>query len=216
MIRNTVLKHKGGYYNYKVHEIKLNKLSNGFSDLKFYLNDVFKNCPDEYFNYGPRSSGLKFKLNNLKMHQVRGHEINDLTKQALIFNKNNFKENHPKVQTFMLENDDKTIAMEVPIWIYPEELKKITSRLTAKSPLTGHIDILRIEDNKIWIWDYKPNSFEEKYASTQVYFYSLMLSQRTKIPLDKFRCGYFDADYAYVFKPELELIQNKLLFEFSQ
>lgn len=113
-----------------------------------------------------------------------------------------------------MENDDKTIAIEVPIWINPEELKEITSIFKTKLPLTGHIDILRIEDDKIWIWDYKPNSVEEKYAATQVYFYALMLSKRANISLDKFRCGYFDNKYAYVFKPELNLININPLFEF--
>ena len=65
MIKNLKLDHKGGYYNYKVHDLKLNKLANGFSSLKNYLDDMFVNCPHEYFNSGPRSSGLKFRLNNL-------------------------------------------------------------------------------------------------------------------------------------------------------
>ena len=215
MIKNLKLEHKGGYYNYKVHEAKLNNLANGFSSLKTYLHNMFLNCPNEYFNSGPRSSGLKFRLNNLDLHQVSGHEMSDLARQGLISNKERFKEGHPKVQVFLLETDNKTIAMEVPIWIYPNELEKFNRIFKAKSPLTGHIDVLRIEDNKIWIWDYKPNAFEEKYASTQIFFYALMLSQRTRISLDKFRCGYFDSNYAYIFKPELKMLENKFLFEFE-
>lgn len=214
MIKNLVLEHKGGYYNYKVHDVKVNSLCNGFNSLKNYLDEMFVNCPNEYFNYGPRSSGLRFRLDNLKLIQVSGHEISDLARQALTINKERFKESHPKIQVFLLENDNKTIAMEIPIWINPDELKQFTTNFKTRSPLTGHIDILRIEDNKIWIWDYKPNSFEEKYAATQVYFYALMLSKRTSIDLENFRCGYFDNKYAYVFRPELELIKTKPLFEF--
>jgi len=216
MIKNLRLEHKGGYYNYKVHEIKAEKLCNGFGSLKSYLNNVFVNCPDDYFNHGPRSSGLRFRLSNLKLHQISGHEMSDLTKQALSFNKERFKDAHSKVQVFLLENDNKTIALEIPIWINQDEMSNITKKLKFNSPLTGHIDILRIEDNKIWVWDYKPNSFEEKYAATQVYFYALMLSQRTKINLENFRCGYFDNNYAYVFKPDLNLLDNKPLIEFVQ
>ena len=214
MIKNLILEHKGGYYNYKTHDLKLNSLCNGFGSLKSYLDEMFFNCPNEYFNSGPRSSGLKFRLNNLKLHQISGHEISELARQGLEINKDRFRENHPKVQVFLLENDDKTIAMEIPIWINPEELKDFTNVFKTKLPLTGHIDILRIEDNKIWIWDYKPNSLEEKYAATQVYFYALMLSKRTNISLDNFRCGYFDNKYAYLFKPSLSLINIKPLFEF--
>ncbi len=214
MIKNLVLEHRGGYYNYKVHDLKLNKLCNGFSSLKNYLNEMFVNCPNEYFNSGPRSSGLKFKLNNLDLHEISGHEMNDLTRQALEVNKERFQDRHPKVQVFLLENDDKTIAMEVPIWINPGELKIFTSIFKSKVPLTGHIDLLRIEDEKIWIWDYKPNANYEKYAATQIYFYALMLSKRTGIDLENFRCGYFDNKYTYVFKPELKLINAKPLLEF--
>lgn len=214
MIKNLILDHKGGYYNYKVHDLKVDKLCNDFSLLKDYLNEVFRNCPNEYFNSGPRSSGLRFRLHSLNLHQILGHEISDLTRQALEINKERFKEQHPRVQVFLLENDDKTIAIEVPIWIYPEELRQFTNIFKTKLPLTGHIDILRIEDNKIWIWDYKPNSIEEKYAATQVYFYALMLSKRAKINLEDFRCGYFDHKYAYVFRPELNLININPLFKF--
>jgi len=216
MIKNIVLDHKGGYYNYKVHDVKLNKLCNGFNSLKNYLDKMFFECPNDYFNSGPRSSGLKFKLNNLKLHQISGHEMSDLARQGLNVNKERFKEAHPKVQVFMLENDDKTIAMEIPIWINQEELNELTKTFKMNSPLTGHIDILRIEDGKIWIWDYKPNSYDEKYAATQIYFYSLMLSKRTNVNLENFRCGYFDDKYAYVFKPGLNLLSNKPLFEFLQ
>ncbi len=214
MIKNLILDHKGGYYNYKVHDIKMSLLCKNFISLKDYLDEIFMNCPNEYFNSGPRSSGLKFKLNNLLIHQISGHEISDLTRQALEINKERFKDNHPKVQVFLLENDDKTIAMEVPLWITPEELKEFHSILSSKSPLTGHIDVLRVENNKIWIWDYKPNAFEEKYAATQVYFYALMLSKRTNLDLENFRCGYFDHNYSYIFKPEKELINIKPLLEF--
>jgi hypothetical protein len=214
MIKNLILEHKGGYYNYKVNHLKLNKIPNKFNPLKNYLEEMFVNCPNEYFNSGPRGSGLKFKLNNLRIHQISGHEISDLATQAVKINRERFKDMHPKIQVFLLENDDKTIAMEIPIWINPEELKGFSPVFKTRLPLTGHIDLLRIENDKIWIWDYKPNSIEEKYAATQVYFYTLMLSKRTKIDLENFRCGYFDQKYAYVFKPELSLINTKPLIEF--
>ena len=101
----------------------------------------------------------------------------------------------------MLENDYETVAIEVPIWLNADEIPRYEELFGTTEPLTGHIDLVTIEDGKIWVWDYKPNAHKEKYADTQVYFYSLMLSKRTGIPLDKFRCGYFDWDRAYMFKP---------------
>ena len=214
MIKKFKFDHVGGNYIYRLHENKLNNLSNGYSSLNNYLNTLTKTCPNEYFNYGPRSSGMKFKLNNLDLKLIKGHEVSDLALHGLKLN-NNFNNAHTKIEVFMLENDDKTIAIEIPLWLQPEELLEFSKSFKIKTSLTGHIDILRIENNKIWIWDYKPNSFQEKYAATQVYFYALMLSKRTNISLENFRCGYFDENYAYIFKPEIKLLQNKPLLEFA-
>jgi hypothetical protein len=113
---------------------------------------------------------------------------------------------------FMLQNDYKTISIEVPIWLLNNELLHYDDFFNSKDPLTGHIDALRIEDGQVWIWDYKPNAHREKYASTQTNFYAIMLSQRTGIPISRFRCGYFDSDNAFVFKPlPGELLKSKLI-----
>lgn len=108
----------------------------------------------------------------------------------------------------MLENDKKSIAIEVPLWLHSHELKDYKKYFNSDEPLTGHIDLLRIQDNKIWIWDYKPNAEKEKFATTQTYFYALMLSKRTGIPLKHFMCGYFDKNYAFTFKPQQKHITN--------
>jgi hypothetical protein len=212
VIKQISLMHKGGAYHYRLHNQKLNSLSLNYPSLVWYLNKVFEKCPDNYFFNGPRSSMLKFNLSNLNMHQIIGHEISDLCNTGLKVNKERYKTGHSKVQVFMLENDDKTVGVEVPIWMKRDEIDNFDSMFNSEEPLTGHIDILRIENGNIWIWDYKPKSFDEKYAATQVFFYSLMLSKRTLIPLSKFRCGYFDEKYAFIFKPELKnLIKERLL-----
>ncbi len=207
--------HKGGYYFYRLHEQKLRQLCNGYSGLHSYLNDVFIKRPDEYFNSGPRSSALKFKL-PVEPTCVTGHETSMLARHGLHEYCERFKTAHSQVQVFMLENDNKTIAMEVPIWLHPHELPQFTNLFGTSEPLSGHIDVLRVEDNKIWIWDYKPHAQREKYASTQVYFYAVMLSARTGIDLEHFRCGYFDHDYAYLFKPERDFaVFNQALVNYS-
>lgn len=212
VIKGVSLMHEGGNYHYRIHNQKLNNLAMNHVGLIGYLNRTFEKRPDDYFLKGPRSSELKFKLNELNMYQIIGHEVNDLCSMGLKINKDKYKTNHLKVQSFMLENDDKTIAVEIPLWIEKEELKNFNGIFKSDEPLTGHIDILRIENDNIWVWDYKPNAFEEKYAATQVFLYALMLSKRTNIPLSKFRCGYFDETYAFIFKPELKnLIKESLL-----
>ena len=212
MIKHVPLKH-GWYYFYRIHEKKRDLLLEDLSNLKEYLNFVSVSCPNEYFMAGPRSSSLTFKLNNTKIVEVTGHEVSNLAREALVGSSK--KEAHTKVELFLLEKDQNTVAVEVPIWIKKEELEDFYSLFKSDLPLTGHIDILRVEDGKVWIWDFKPKAKEEKYAQTQLFFYALMLSKRTDIPLDHFRCGYFDPEIAYIFKPHISAIsKNKTISSF--
>ncbi|MBI1972663.1 PD-(D/E)XK nuclease family protein [Candidatus Woesearchaeota archaeon] len=204
-----MLNHKGGFYCYRVHEPKINLLcnGNGFAPLKDFLQQVFHGRPDEYFNIGPRGSMLKFRLPCDPL-EVSGHEVSTLARLGLEFNKELFPDNHSKVQVYMLEHDNHTVAMEVPLWMEKHELESYKNVMDSTKPLTGHIDVLRVEGDKIWIWDYKPNAAKEKFAATQVYFYALMLSRRTNLSLDHIRCGYFDHQRAFVFQPTQQLLTN--------
>ncbi len=211
MIKQKVLNHGSDYF-YRVHLSKLNTLCN-YESLKNYLASIFRYCPDEHFNSGPRSSSLRFKLKNLNILHTENHEISSLTQFAL--NGNEERNAHDDVEFFLLRNDNKTIAVEIPIWLKPEELIDYETLFGTSKVLSGHIDILRIEDDKVWIWDYKPNARSEKYADTQTFFYALMLSKRTGIDLENFRCGYFDSNNTYIFKPQLSaIIKNKVISEF--
>ncbi len=200
----------GWWYHYRVHEPKMIALcSDGLASLKKYLYDVRENCPDEYFLKGPRGSGLRMNF-DLNIKQVDGHEVSALAARGLELDK--FKTAHSNVQMFMLQTDDKTISMEVPLWMLESELTGFEELFCSKDALTGHIDALRIEDGKIWIWDYKPKAHKEKFASTQVLLYALMLSRRSGIPIEEFRCGYFDENTSFIFKPiGPESLKSKLI-----
>ncbi|MCF7872483.1 PD-(D/E)XK nuclease family protein [Candidatus Woesearchaeota archaeon] len=200
MILKTALKHNThGYYHYRIHRHKTEKLCQPqYKKLKDYLHKMLTNCPHEHFLKGPRSSILKFKLNSKLKNESNQVEI--LARIGL--DSNYYDEAHMNVQMFMLAYDEKTIAIETPIWLQPNELENYEEIFKTNLPLTGHIDLIRIEnDGKIWIWDYKPNAHREKYADTQTYFYALMLSKRTNIPLKNFMCGYFDTKNTYIFDP---------------
>ncbi|MBS3145995.1 PD-(D/E)XK nuclease family protein [Candidatus Woesearchaeota archaeon] len=217
IIKHLSLDHLGGYYHYRTNNYKVDSLCNDYPELVSYLNKMFEECPNDYFESGPRSSSLKFKIENLDVKKLKNHEVCELTSLGLKENKNRYLTAHSKVQVFMLEKDDKTLAVEVPLWLEHNELNEFQGIFNSVEPLTGHIDVLRLEDGKIWIWDYKPDAAKEKYASTQVYFYTLMLSKRTGIPLDNFRCGYFDEKDAFIFKPveNIKISKElKKLFEF--
>ncbi len=216
VIRHKSFDHKGGRYHYRIHALKISELCKDFlSPLRKYLEDMFEQCPHDYFQIGPRSSALKFRLDNLNIKHAKHHDLCDWTKLGLEKNNGRYNTAHSQVQVFMLENDDKTVAAEVPLWLEPEEAEFYQGLFRTSEPLTGHIDLLRVEDNKIWVLDYKPNAHMEKFAATQVYFYALMLSKRTKIPIEKFRCGYFDWKDCYLFKPdECSLPRMKNVLDF--
>jgi hypothetical protein len=201
VIQSLYLPHTGGSYVYKVHVPKIRQLcTNGLGPLHDFLQRAFVDCPHAYFNGGPRGSNLKYKI-PVELVELRGHEVSTLARLGLEQHKDAPMSNHSKVQYFMLENDTATIGIEVPLWMTFDEHRDFVQLFRSIQPMTGHIDVLRIEDGKIWVWDYKPDSHREKYAATQVYFYSVMLSARTGLPLEHFRCGYFDSSHAYLFKP---------------
>ena len=218
VIKHCSFDHRGGWYHYRVHQPKATLLNeNGYRPLSLYLQRLFENCPSYPFFSGPRGSSLKFKLSGLNLINIKGHEVSGLAGFGLETNRERFKTNHSKVQMFMLENDTKTIAVEIPIWLYSDEIEDYHQTFKSKETLTGHIDVLRLEGGKIWVWDYKPNAHREKYASTQVYFYALMLAKRTGLSLRNFRCGYFDHNNAYVFSPDDCIIhKNKGLRAFLE
>lgn len=166
---------------------------------------LFTDCPEEPFSTALRSSSLKFDL-GIHVEAVEGHEVSRLAREGLDWA--HYKTAHSNVQVYMLQNDTFTLGVEVPLWMHSNELEGYSALFDSDEPLSGHIDVLSVEDGKIWIWDYKPKASKEKYATTQVYFYALMMSKRTGIPLDEFRCGYFDEDIAYVFKPELKYVSK--------
>ncbi len=220
ILRQKALPHKGGSYIYGINLKKVEALcNNGLKSLKSFLLSALEACPNNLFNSGPRSSQLKLRFDNLQLIEIKNHEIASLARKSLEKYNDFFRTAHSKVQMFMLENDRNTIAVEIPIWLYPNELNYYEKIFNSNEALTGHIDLLKIEDGLVWVWDYKPKAHKEEFASTQVYFYALMLSKRANIPLERIRCGYFDDTSTYVFKPEenfiKELSKSKDLLDFS-
>jgi hypothetical protein len=101
----------------------------------------------------------------------------------------------------LLQADPCTVSVEVPLWMDAHELSGYETVFQSSEPVTGHIDILRVEGDSVWIWDFKPKAHKEKWAATQLNTYATMLSIRTGIPLTSIKCGYFDEARAFVFKP---------------
>lgn len=198
MILSKSIKH-GWYYHYKIETEKVEKVKKkGFESLTNFLHRVRTNRPDSYFVDGPRSSQVKTPFSIT--YQNTPHKVCYFARMGV--ESNYYDDNHMNVQMFMLGYDTQTFAMEIPVWIEPQEINKYKDIFGTNKPLTGHIDLLRIENNKVWVWDYKPNAHTEKKAHHQVILYTLMIHLRTNIPLDNLRCGYFDDKKAYSISPE--------------
>ncbi len=106
----------------------------------------------------------------------------------------NNRERHSVVENFMLINDSSTVACEVPVWLWEKNLN---------AGINGHVDVLQVRNDKIYILDFKPGAAREKVekVGSQLFFYASGLSFRTGIGLDKFRCAWFDEYVYYEFEP---------------
>ena len=189
---------QGHYYRFRTATFKLDKVP---MPLREFLSGLQSNCPDRYFMSGPRASSFEAAF-AIPMTSSAEHPMVRLSQEGLRVRK--LKSAHEDLEKHLLDCDAETIACEVPIWFEPSELGRFAASIPKPGDtLTGHIDILRYEqDGRIGIWDYKPSAAEESKANVQVYLYALMLSKRTGLAIDRFRCGYFDSSVAFWFSPE--------------
>jgi|GEM_PF-492928 len=187
----------GHFYRFR---LDTEKAKNSPAELQEFFQSLCDgDCPNHFFLRPPSSSRLRLSLND-QITRQREHSTvalaNDCYGIAL------YKSAHENLQAYFLDKDPESISTEVPVWLSAEEYADYKNLFPEGGVLTGHIDLLRLEkDGKIWIWDYKPNAFNEKYAAGQIYSYAVMLSVRTGIPLDDIKCGYFDESNAYTLEP---------------
>lgn len=189
-------------YNFKYHNLKLNIAGKKFPKLKAYIKSLPEECLDKPFRHGPRCSNLRIGIKLTK--SIKHNIAPKLAELAATLAKSNYAR-HDKTENFFLINDSVTVAIEIPVYIYPNELSKRQQKnlgLNLKEPLSGHIDILQERWNKIHILDFKPYSKRnDQVAIDQLFLYALALSKRTKIPLNKFVCAYFDSENYFQFSP---------------
>jgi len=192
--------HENLDYEFMYHKYKLDVLvRERFPGLARYIIDFERGCPDVFFEVGERCSkpnfevGVKSKKKTNLACRMAGFAI-----QAA---RNNY-ERHKMVERFMLINDKATVACELPVWYWEKSID---------SGITGHIDILQVRNNYVYILDYKPGASKDKTAPWQLYHYALALSFRTKMPLEDIRCAWFDKDVYFEYDPakaDATLVKN--------
>jgi len=182
--------HENLDYLFMYHKYKLDFLTKDcFPGLASYITSFERGCPDVFFEVGQRCSKPMFEVQVNSKEQVNlacriaGFAISAAGKNL---------ERHKIVERFMIINDTATIACEVPVWYWDKKID---------SGVTGHIDLIQVRNNLVYIVDYKPSASKEKDAVNQLYHYASALSYRAKIPLDKIRCAWFDEDSYYEYSP---------------
>jgi hypothetical protein len=199
-IRTHSFEHKPAFYRYRLALARVAPLPPPLAD---YLHALFTDCPNHLFRRTVfRASGAgRSRLGiEIPLTRVRHHDVITLAGQSRGFS--NVSSGHENLQKFFLEHNPNTIACEVPVWMESWEFTDYSRVLKTHETLTGHIDVLRYEnDGLVGVWDYKPRAAAERGAGLQVFLYALMLSLRTGLPMSAFLCGYFDEKDAYVFRP---------------
>jgi hypothetical protein len=199
-IRTHSFDHKPAFYRYRVALAHTARLPEPLAD---YLHALFTSCPNHLFRRTVfrasqvRRSGLAVEI---PLTRVRDHDIIALAGRSHAFT--SVSSRHENLQKYFLEHNPHTIACEVPVWMESWEFADYPRILKTRDTLTGHIDVLRYEDDgRLGVWDYKPRAVAERSADIQVFLYALMLALRTGLPLTAFLCGYFDEQDAYLFRP---------------
>ena len=162
-------------YPFTYHNLKLNLYSKKLPQLRRYINWIERSLPTKMFLSGPRASSMEID-HTLKPKQ-KNSIIPKLTKLALATSQKP-KSAHETVEQFFLINDSTTVCTELPVFSNPKEIDS----LNINTPLTGHIDIVQIKYDKLYILDYKPNLRHPEQYISQLQLYKKAVHKRTTIP----------------------------------
>jgi len=195
--------HENLEYLFLYHKYKLGALaSQRFPGLAEYIIRFENGCPDAFFKFGERCSQPLFQVN---VKPRSGVNLACKMARFAVSARRNNRERHRLVEWFMLVNDTATVACEVPVWYWEK---------SSDTGVTGHIDVVQVRGDTLYIMDYKPDASNEKKAPQQLYHYAVALSFRTKIPFERIRCAWFDETRYYEFRPldaEVKLIRRHRL-----
>lgn len=112
-------------YKFRYHKAKIEFFINEyFNGLRDYLLDISKNCPNELFKDSFRISNvdLNIDISKIKIFKKENYACKLASLALKSANKNS--ERHDKLQEFMLANDTCTIATEVPVYLFLDEIKQ--------------------------------------------------------------------------------------------
>ena len=199
MVLSKRFTHENLKYIYLLHYYKLHKLVQPhYPKLFTFLIRFEQGCPDVFFTIGQRCSNPPTKP--YIPHSTKKHNLACSMAAFAVQAARKPYQRHEKVEAFLLMQDTATIACEVPVWYWDKKLN---------DGITGHIDVLQVRNNIVYIMDYKPEAKKQHTAAHQLYHYAVALSLRTQIPLKKIRCAWFDEKEYYEFDPSKAKTKNR-------
>ena len=114
----------------------------------------------------------------------------------------------------MLANNSTTVAVEIPVWMTPEDIAAIRRQYGIElaapdtdTAITGHIDFLQVRNGSVHILDYKPDARTNK-SIAQLTIYALALSRLTGIKLFDIKCAWFNEHEYCEFFPRVLLARG--------
>ena len=186
--------HHRQVYPFTYHHLKLNIHSKQRPELRRYINWIERSLDRDMFLSGPRCSSLDVDHNTKP--DEKQNIVPELTRLALNSQpKNSNKSPHEIVEQFFLINDSTTVATELPVFIQPKE-----TDLKFDKPITGHIDLVQIRYDNLYILDYKPNLNRPERHASQLHLYKEAIQRRTSIPEHKIHTAVFNRHSYYGFE----------------
>jgi len=191
-----------------------------FKTLGSYFKKIYQGTiPNELFNTRnlPRVSQFKIRglrpafLNSFSKKLIREGKIMQYGSDSKLpnyantvyenfrVNKIGKKPGHEPILKNILIKDSNSVAIEIPIW------KKIDNKV-----VTGHIDLIQIENSLVKVIDYKPEG-NFMISLPQVATYGLLV--KSIFNLHKIRCVSFNKKEAWEYDPDILLsdVKNYLI-----
>lgn len=195
--------HKEKYSQIFTDQDELNRLKDHFK--KVYHGFI----PNNLFNSREFPRVSQFKIKGLKSAFVRSFSKTLIRSDKIqyydsdsklpqyvqkvfnIYRENNFGAipGHEPILKNILIKDKDAVAIEVPIWLKKE-----------KNVITGHIDLIQIENDVVKVIDYKPEG-NFLISLPQVAMYGFLV--KSKLNLSKVRCVSFNKNGAWEYEPNI-------------
>ncbi|TXT61855.1 MAG: hypothetical protein BAJALOKI3v1_740015 [Promethearchaeota archaeon] len=219
MLKRKDFLHQNIRYSFHYHKTRLeriNQLSKDYEKLKKFLLEIYKGkIPNTLFNKKNIPRVSNFKLKGIKSAYIRSYSKQLIRSGKILKFDSNYKLSHYAEEVYqnfrqhklrenpghdpilknILIRDPTSIAIEVPIW------KNVNG-----SYITGHIDLIKIEDDHIKIVDYKPEG-NFLYSLPQVASYGLLFKSIFKY--DNVKCISFNKHHAWQYNPDILLYDLK-------